>query len=117
MCADENPVGRHLLEHGIENRSIASVLNGIHPYEDTIKLHELFTNFGAKSIVINGRLGLYSSLGKGSEQLRKPVIFSGCVFSSFVIARVENRDPSTAFLRHRIPSRRDLANQLFSSLF
>src|SRR5215470_19553261 len=102
MCADKNPCGCHLTKHGIENRSIASVLNGINPYEDTVYLYELFANFFAKIIVINRRLGMNPFGGKGSEQVCEPVIFSCCVSSYPPIARVENRDSSAAILRHKV---------------
>src|SRR5262247_3693158 len=36
MCADKNPCGCHLTNHGIENRPVASVLNRIDPYEHTV---------------------------------------------------------------------------------
>ena len=76
MCADKNSCGCHLTEHGIENRPVTSVLNGINPYENTVELHELLTNFRTKIIVINRRLGVYPFDGKGSEQLWEPSILS-----------------------------------------
>src|SRR5215468_2132868 len=98
MCADKNPCGCNLTKHGIENRPIASVLNGINPYEDTVKLHELFTYFLTKIVVINRRLGVYPFGGKGFEQLCEAVIFSCCIPPSLIIARVKNRDLSAAIL-------------------
>src|SRR5215471_5206121 len=102
MCADKNPCGCHLTKHGIENRSIASALNGINPYEDTVYLYELFANFFAKIIVINRRLGMNPFGGKGSEQVCEPVIFSCCIPPSLIIARVENRDPAATILHDRV---------------
>src|SRR5262245_19163766 len=101
MCADENPCGCQLTKHRIENRSIASVLNGIDPYENTVEPHELFTNLRTKIVVINRGLGVYPFGGKGSEQVCEPVIF-GCCIPPFIIARVDDRDPSATILRHRV---------------
>src|SRR5215831_60402 len=101
MCADKNSRGCHLTKHGIENRPVASALNRINPYEDTINSHELFTNFPTKIIVIDRGFGMYPFGGQGSEQVCEPVIFSCCVPPSLIIARVENRDRSAAILRHR----------------
>src|SRR5215510_10103034 len=101
MCADKNACGCHLPKHGIENRPVASALNRIKPYEDPVNLHELFTNFRAKIVVINRRLGMYPFGGKRSEQVCEPVILSCCIPPSLIIARVENRDPSATILRHR----------------
>src|SRR5215471_13239381 len=102
MCADKNACGCHLPKHGIENRPVASALNRINPYENTINLHELVTNFRAKIVVINRRLGVYPFRGEGSEQVCEPVIFSCCVPPYLIIARVENRDSSAAILRHKV---------------
>src|SRR6187200_153130 len=102
MRADKNPCGCNLTKHEIENRSVVSILNGIKPYKNTIKLHKLFTYFRTKIIVINRRLGVYPFSGKGSEQVCKPVIFSRGVFSYVIIARIENCDSSAVTLRHRL---------------
>src|SRR5215468_6868458 len=102
MCADKNACGCHLPKHGIENRPVASALNRIKPYEDPVNLHELFTNFRAKIVVINRRLGMYPFGGKRSEQVCEPVILSCCVPPYLIIARVKNRDPSVAILCHRV---------------
>src|SRR5215831_16556615 len=102
MCADKNPGGCNFTKHGIENRPVASVLNRINPYEDTINSHELVTNFRAKIVVINRRLGVYPFRGEDSEQVREPVIFSCCVPPYLIITRVKNRDPSVAILCHRV---------------
>src|SRR5262245_43275343 len=102
MCADKNACGCYLPKHGIENRPVASALNRINPYEDTINSHELVTNFRAKIVVINRRLGVYPFRGEGSEQVREPVIFSCCVPPYLIITRVKNRDPSVAILCHRV---------------
>src|SRR5215471_7907517 len=101
MCADKNSSGCHLAKHGIENRPVASALNRINPYEDTVNSHELVTNFLAKIVVIDRRLGVYPFGGEGSEQVRQPVIFSCCVPPYLITTRVKNRDPSAAILRHR----------------
>src|SRR5262244_3884070 len=102
MCADKNACGCHLPKHGIENRPVASALNRIKPYEDPVNLHELFTYFRAKIVVINRRLGVYPFGGKGSEQIYKPVIFGCCIPPALIIARVENRDPSAVRFSHRV---------------
>src|SRR5690349_156274 len=102
MRADKNPCGCNLRKHGIENRPVLSILNGIKPYENTIKGHQLFTYFRTKIIVINCRLGVYPFSGEASEQVCKPIIFSRGVFSSVIIARIENCDSSTVTLRHRL---------------
>src|SRR5215467_7926557 len=102
MCADKNPCGCHLTKHGIENRPVPSALNRINPYQDTVNLHKLVTNFLAKIIVINRRLGVYPFGGEGSEHVCEPVIFSCCVPPYRIITRVKNRDPSAAILCHRV---------------
>jgi hypothetical protein len=100
MCADKNPCGRHLTKHGIENRSVAAVLNGVNPDKHTVNVHELFTNFGAQIVAINRRLGVYSFCGKGSEQVGEPVIFGRGLRAGLVVARVENRKPFPSIIRH-----------------
>src|ERR1051325_3420326 len=102
MCADKNPCGCNLTKHGIENRPVVPILNGIKPYKNTVKQHKLFTNFRTKIVVIDRRLGVHPFESEGSEQVCKPVIFNRGVFSSVTVARIENRDSSDVTLHHKI---------------
>lgn len=69
MRADKNACGCHITKHGIENRPVPSPLNWIDPYQNAVNLHELFTNFLARIILIYRRLDMDPFGGKRREQL------------------------------------------------
>jgi len=51
---DKNAGRRDLPQHRVEHGTVASILDGIHPYHHAVDLQELLTNLVAELVVIDG---------------------------------------------------------------
>src|SRR5918994_2289714 len=90
MGTDENTSGGNITKQRIEHGPVPSTFNGIDPYQNAVYLHELFSNFLAKIIVIDRRLDVNPPGSEGPEQICEPAILGGWVPPRLTIARREN---------------------------
>jgi hypothetical protein len=93
MGADVYARVGHLPQEGIQDRTIAPVLDGIHPDQDDIDRQQLSANLLSEIIVVHGRLGVDAPVGQGMKNGGQPVVVRLGIFSGLPVARVKGWPP------------------------
>src|SRR4051812_34643166 len=76
----------NVTKDGIEHGPVPSGFNGIDPYQNAVDVHELFSNFVAKVLMVYRKFDVNRPGGKGPEQICEAASLGGCIPSRSTIA-------------------------------